>query len=94
MQGIKEGFQVELPDIWLTNGNPWELKRPGIKYPVGFYGSVVGGKWQPEEKARPRTAGCAAHHPWHSLCGRHGCKRIEGTSHGMSPAPCDAVSLS
>ena len=47
---------MELPDIWLTNGNPWELKRPGIKYPVGFYGSVVGGKWQPEEKARSGTA--------------------------------------
>ncbi len=46
---------MELPDIWLTNGNPWELKRPGIKYPVGFYGSVVGGKWQPEEKARSGT---------------------------------------
>ena len=59
-QGIKDGFQVELPDIWLTNGNPWELKRPGIKYPVGFYGSVVGGKWQPEEKARCRTACCDA----------------------------------
>ena len=43
---------MELPDIWLTNGNPWELKRPGIKYPVGFYGSVVGGKWEPEEKVR------------------------------------------
>ena len=52
VQGIKDGYQVEMPDIWLTNGNPWELKRPGIKYPVGFYGSVVNGKWEPEEKVR------------------------------------------
>ncbi len=34
-QGIKDGFQQELPDIWLQNGNPWELKRAGIKYPIG-----------------------------------------------------------
>lgn len=34
-QGLKDGFQLELPDIWLQNGNPWELKRAGIKYPVG-----------------------------------------------------------
>jgi starch phosphorylase len=49
-QGLKEGFQVELPDIWLENGNPWELKRQGIKYPVGFYGEVKDGKWAPSEK--------------------------------------------
>lgn len=49
-QALKDGFQQELPDIWLTNGNPWELKRPNIWYPVGFYGEVKGGKWVPEEK--------------------------------------------
>lgn len=49
-QALKDGFQQELPDIWLTNGNPWELKRPTIKYSVGFYGEVKDGKWEPAEK--------------------------------------------
>ena len=53
LQGIKDGFQVELPDIWLQNGNPWELKRPGIVYPIGFYGSVKDGVWSPAEKVKP-----------------------------------------
>lgn len=52
-QGLEKGFQVELPDIWLENGNPWELKRQGIKYPVGFYGEVKDGKWVPSEKVGP-----------------------------------------
>ena len=44
---------MELPDIWLQNGNPWELKRPEIVYPIGFYGTVKDGKWIPAEKVRP-----------------------------------------
>ena len=56
-QGIKDGFQVELPDIWLQNGNPWELKRPGIIYPIGFYGAVKDGVWAPAEKVRGRVWG-------------------------------------
>jgi glycogen phosphorylase len=51
-QALKEGFQQELPDIWLTNGNPWELKRPNIRYTVGFYGEVKDGKWVPAEKVQ------------------------------------------
>lgn len=31
----KGGYQQELPDIWLTDGNPWEVKRSEIKYEVG-----------------------------------------------------------
>src|SRR5208283_1477387 len=27
-QKIKDGFQTELPDDWLRNGNPWEFERP------------------------------------------------------------------
>jgi starch phosphorylase len=39
-QRIKDGFQVEAPDNWLRYGNPWELPRPEILYPVHFYGEV------------------------------------------------------
>jgi starch phosphorylase len=39
-QRIKDGFQVEAPDNWLRYGNPWELPRPEILYPVRFYGEI------------------------------------------------------
>jgi starch phosphorylase len=38
-QRFKDGNQVEYPDTWLTKGNPWEIQRIDIKYPVVFYGS-------------------------------------------------------
>ncbi|MEN9629697.1 MAG: hypothetical protein RJA10_2924, partial [Pseudomonadota bacterium] len=52
-QVIQDGRQVEQPDEWLRNGNPWELLRPELRYPVGFGGLVVneGGqrRWAPGE---------------------------------------------
>ncbi len=39
-----------MPDIWLQNGNPWEIQRAGIQYRVGFYGSVDQHKWTPGEE--------------------------------------------
>jgi glycogen phosphorylase len=39
-QRIKDGFQVEAPDNWLRYGNPWELPRPELLYPVRLYGEV------------------------------------------------------
>ena len=53
LQGLKDGHQQELPDIWLTNGNPWEIARPDTTYKVGFYGSVDNFKWTPAEQAGP-----------------------------------------
>ena len=29
-----------IPDYWLKNGNPWEIERPDIIYPIRFYGHV------------------------------------------------------
>lgn len=37
-QQIKNGYQVEKPDMWLQFGNPWDVVRPKIMYPVQFYG--------------------------------------------------------
>ncbi len=39
-QEIRNGWQVEEPDNWLKNENPWEIKRPDLIYPVGFGGEV------------------------------------------------------
>ncbi|MDF2999721.1 MAG: glycogen/starch/alpha-glucan phosphorylase, partial [Xanthobacteraceae bacterium] len=57
-QMIKNGWQQEFPEDWLSFGNPWEFERPEVTYDVGFGGSVesvpVGGDrkkqiWHPAE---------------------------------------------
>ena len=37
-QSIEDGWQVERTDAWLKNGNPWELMRPKLRFPVKFGG--------------------------------------------------------
>lgn len=68
-QLIKDGYQAEVPDIWLEEGNPWEVKRHDIKFEVGFSGKTVTDKgkttWIPGEKVRHKlasqgTAGCGS----------------------------------
>jgi starch phosphorylase len=39
-QRIVDGYQAELPDNWLMYGNPWEMKRPEVTFPVKIYGKV------------------------------------------------------
>ena len=51
-QRIENGYQVEEPDNWLRNGNPWEIPHPEYSYPVQFEGRVESvrgdgaGKWR------------------------------------------------
>jgi len=40
-QKIINGYQIESPDLWLRYGNPWDVVRPLIAYPVHFYGRSV-----------------------------------------------------
>ena len=40
-QKIRNGYQIEKPDTWLQFGNPWDVVRPKILYPVDFYGESV-----------------------------------------------------
>ena len=40
-QRIMRGRQVEEPDYWLVNGNPWEFMRPEISYTVRHGGRLV-----------------------------------------------------
>jgi starch phosphorylase len=39
-QEIVDGRQVEGPDYWLADGNPWEVPRPDIAYRVRFGGHI------------------------------------------------------
>lgn len=56
-QVLVDGFQHEQPDYWLNFGNPWELERLNVAYPISYYGHVsvheVGGRqvfrWNPGE---------------------------------------------
>jgi len=40
-QTIVDGAQVEVPDYWLTHGNPWEFARPEVTFRVQFGGHAV-----------------------------------------------------
>ena len=57
-QEMSEGWQVELPEDWLTHGNPWEFERRESSYEIGFGGHVepitepdglVRHEWRPGE---------------------------------------------
>ena len=56
-QRIDDGWQVELPETWLSHGNPWEFDRRESAYRIGFGGEVLseganGGQgvvWKPAE---------------------------------------------
>ncbi|MDD6735093.1 MAG: glycogen/starch/alpha-glucan phosphorylase [Clostridiales bacterium] len=39
-QKIVDGYQTELPDTWLENGNAWEIARPEESVTVSFGGQV------------------------------------------------------
>ncbi len=39
-QEIRNGYQLEQPDNWLRDGNPWEIARPDLRYVVNFGGRV------------------------------------------------------
>ncbi len=52
-QHIADGWQMELPETWLSHGNPWEFDRRESAYRIGYGGEVVskgdGVVWQPAE---------------------------------------------
>ncbi len=57
-QVIKDGWQQEYPEQWLSFGNPWEFERPEVNYDIQFGGCVEtiaspNGRsqslWHPEE---------------------------------------------
>ncbi|HCR99291.1 MAG TPA: glycogen phosphorylase, partial [Lachnospiraceae bacterium] len=50
-QRIKDGYQIEIPDDWLKDGNPFELRRHEYKKEVKFGGYV---RVETDEKGRNR----------------------------------------
>jgi glycogen phosphorylase len=40
-QRIANGRQIEEPDYWLVDGNPWEFMRPELCYTVKFGGQLI-----------------------------------------------------
>lgn len=39
-QKILKGYQIEMPDYWLAQMNPWEIERSDVSYDVMFGGRV------------------------------------------------------
>ena len=37
-QEFRDGWQVELTDNWLANGNPWEIAKPDVNYLINWGG--------------------------------------------------------
>jgi starch phosphorylase len=70
-QKMQDGQQVELPDDWMRDGNPWEIARPEARYTVAFGGKVQGEgdrrRWLPAEHlvARAYDLVVPAHHSGH-----------------------------
>ena len=54
-QVIRDGWQQEHPENWLSFGNPWEFIRPDVSHMIGFGGSVT---------TSPGADG-TPHHVWH-----------------------------
>jgi len=50
-QEIKDGYQIEKPDDWLTNGYPFELRRPEFTQEVRFGGEV---HMEVDDKGNPK----------------------------------------
>jgi starch phosphorylase len=70
-QRVLDGQQVEVPDDWMRDGNPWEIPRPEAQYTVGFGGRVEGEgdrrRWLPAQHlvARAYDLVVPAHHSEH-----------------------------
>jgi len=55
-QKFESGRQVEHPEDWLNQPNPWEFERPEARYTIPFKGHVDGDfKWHPSETVYARA---------------------------------------
>ena len=55
-QVIRDGWQQEYPEEWLSFGNPWEFERPEVIYDIHFGGRV-------ERTVGPRGIARSVWHP-------------------------------
>ncbi len=92
-QKIIDGVQVELPEDWLTHGNPWEFERRERDYEIGFGGTVESetasnGKSKHRWKAGEKFLAIAYDTP---ICGWRG--RRVNTLRLWSAQPIDPIKL-
>jgi starch phosphorylase len=70
-QRIDDGWQVELPETWLSHGNPWEFQRRESSYRVGFGGEVIDNgdavEWVPAEQVEASAYDTPVV-GWHGKC--------------------------
>src|SRR5690242_5055119 len=59
-QVIKDGWQQEFPEQWLSFGNPWEFERPEVSYDIEFGGWV-------ERSASSNSRGQCRWHPGETI---------------------------
>lgn len=52
-QQLRDGWQIELPEEWLSAGFPWEFERPEVAYTIGFGGHVT--LWMVPTASRSRS---------------------------------------
>ncbi len=71
-QRIVNGAQVEVADGWLRYGHPWEIPRPGDRFPVQFFGRVD--SYVNTERSPHQLLGGHQGRPGHSL--RHADSRV------------------
>ncbi len=57
-QSIVAGEQIEEPDHWLREGNPWELERPEYTQRVRFEGRT---EWHPDSNGRKQACWVDSH---------------------------------
>jgi len=95
-QEIVDGWQRELPENWLENGNPWEFQRREAAYEVGFGGTVTleataygtpHNHWRPNEK----ILAVACDTPMVGWRGRHVNTLRLWTARAIDPIRLDAV---
>src|SRR5437879_10331285 len=75
-QVIRDGWQQEFPEDWLSFGNPWEFARPEFTYDIHYGGCVEmtpgkGGRPRPVWRAEETIAAVAYDTPVVGWRGRH-----------------------
>jgi len=51
-QEIRDGWQVEITDKWLRQGNPWEIAKPDVAYRVNWGGAA---EWYRDDRGVSRA---------------------------------------
>jgi starch phosphorylase len=87
-QRLHEGVQVEVPDDWMPDGNPWEVPRPEAQYAVGFGGEIQG----EDEGRRWRPAGHLVARAFDVIVPAHHSERVSTLRLWQACAP-EAIDL-